>query len=191
MSLPGAAKSVVKMLESQYELRHGALGAPTFSLVGPTGLQDGLRDVVTVFPYRVEQDPTRRHHEYPPLTPRGPRRSALVVDLRVLLTAWLNDAEGELLVLGRCMEILDQSPILSGPLLDASYTWDPDTALRVTLDHQTPEESFRLWDALAPSYRLSVPYIIRTIRLSPAEIAENPPVGSSTRVYVPAIPEDP
>lgn len=191
MSLPGAAKSVVNLLRSQYETRFGALGAPTFSLIGPATLADGLHDQVTVFPYRVEQDTTRRHQDLPPATPRGARRSALVVDLRILVTAWMNDPEGELLVLGRCMEILDQQPVLSGPLLDPGYPWDPDTALRVTLDHQTPEESFRLWDALTPSYRLSVPYILRTIRLSPMEIAEAPPVGAATRVYVPALPEDP
>jgi hypothetical protein len=89
------------------------------------------------------------------------------------------------------MEILDQQPVLSGPLLDPGYPWDADATLRVTLDHQSPEESFRLWDALNPSYRLSVPYIIRTIRLSAAELAEAPPVGAVTRVYVPGVPEDP
>lgn len=189
MSLPGAAKSVVNLLRSRYHERFGTVGAPTFSLVGPSGLVDGLLDTVTVFPYRIEQDPTRRHHESPPATPRGPRRSALVVDLRVLLTAWFADPEGELLVLGRCMEILDRQPVLSGPLLDPGYPWDPDTTLRVTLDHQTPEESFRLWDALNPGYRLSVPYVVRTVRLSPAEIAEAPPVGVAARSYGPSAPE--
>lgn len=189
MSLPGAAKSVVTLLDAQYQARFGAAGAPTFKLVGPHALADTLHDQVTLFVYRVEQDRTRRHQELPPTAPRGPRRAALVLDVRVLLTAWMNDPEGELLVLGRCMEILDQHPVLSGSLLDPAYAWDPETSLRVTLDELSPEESLRLWDALNPSYRLSIPYAIRTVRLAPMDIAESPPVGVATRVHVPGVPE--
>jgi hypothetical protein len=185
MSLPGAARSVVDLLGAQYAARFPADPHPTFTLIGPSLLTDTLQDQVTVFVYRVEQDPTRRHHELPPVQQNGmlQRRFSLMVDVRFLLTAWWSDAEGELSVLARCMEILDEHPVLSGPLLAPAYRWDPETALRVSLDHLPMEDSLRLWDALSPSFRLSIPYVIRTVRLGPAVLGEGPPVGVAARVH--------
>lgn len=185
MSLPGAARSVVDLLTAQYAVRFPADPQPTFGLIGPSALDDTLNDRVTVFVYRVEQDATRRHHELPPVQHNGTlqRRFSLMVDVRFLLTAWMTDPEGELSVLARCMEILDEHPVLSGPLLAAAYRWDPEAALRVSLDHLPMEDSLRLWDALSPSFRLSIPYVIRTVRLGPAVVTEGPPVGVAARVH--------
>lgn len=191
MSLAGAASSMNILLRSEYERRFGALNAPTFEVTAPQKLADELINRVTVFVFRVEQDPTRRHDDRPPARAGQARRSSLVLDAHVLLTAWMKDPEGELLVLGRCMEILDQHPILSGPRLDPTYgPWDPDTQIRITMEHQSAEDSFRLWDALTPSYRLSIPYVLRTIRLMPTLVDEGVAVDASTRVFVPAVTED-
>ncbi len=100
-----------------------------------------------------------------------------------MLTAWINNPEGELQVLERAMSILDDHPVLSGSLLDPAYPWEPDTELRLSLDHLGMEDGLRLWDALSPSFRLSTPYILRTVRISPTEGDLVPPVDTATFVF--------
>ena len=183
MSLAGTARSVVELLRAEYLARHGSVGAPSFSVMAPQMLSDALTNQVTLLVYRVEQDPSRRYSDLPPSHPGGPRRTSLRLDLRFLLTAWMTDGEGELEVLERCMAILDDHPFLSGTILDPTYTWEPETRLSLTLDHLGMEDALRLWDALSPSFRLSVPYVVRTIRISPTDQPVRPPVDTSTTVY--------
>lgn len=189
MSLAGAAKSVIDLLRSSYQTRHLGLDGLTFEVISPASMTELTADRVTIFLYRLEQDSTRRHEELPPFGARGPRRRYLFVDLRFLLIVWVADPLRELQLIEECMEVLDANPVLSGPLLETTLgSWEPDTQLRVSLDHLPPEETLRLWDALTPSFRISVPYVIRTLRIAPVLQPDAPPVETSTRVYVPAVP---
>jgi hypothetical protein len=107
---------------------------------------------------------------------------ALLVDLKFLLIVWGKDARRELQVLGRCMEFLDETPVITGDDLDPAYAWLPGAAVKVGVDAITTSELVQLWDALTPSYRLSVAYHARTLRLRPRELeAAAPPVLSVTR----------
>src|SRR5438105_4036133 len=45
------------------------------------------------------------------------------IDLHFLLTAWADNAEDELRILGRAMECVEATPILTGPLLHPSGRW--------------------------------------------------------------------
>lgn len=195
MSLAGATKSVRNLLQTQYEATFTAGAAPTFLVSSPHQFSTEPSNSVTVLVYRVQQDATRRHVDLPPVREavaanpaRLRRRAALALEVYILLTAWVSDPEGELLVLSRCMDILDRHPILSGPLLDPGYPWPPETTIRVSMAHQSPEETFQLWETLLPTFRLSIPYVLRTVRLEPQEVDAAPPVGAATRVYVPSLP---
>jgi len=92
-------------------------------------------------------------------------RAHLPLDLRFLLTAWAGNAEHELQILGRAMQCLETTPILSGPLLTAYGGWLPNEALQIQVGEITTEEVMRTFDSLPTDYRLSVPYLARVLRL--------------------------
>jgi hypothetical protein len=79
------------------------------------------------------------------------------------------NAEGEQVMLARCMDILDRHALITGPLLDPAYPWEPEDSLRVAINHLSTEDMLRLWDSLEPPYQLSVPYVVRTARLAARE----------------------
>ncbi len=91
--------------------------------------------------------------------------SHLPVDLHFLLTPWADNAEFELLILGRAMQSLESTPILSGPLLHPSGEWAPNETIQVLLEDLSTEAVMRTFDSLPGDYRLSVPYLARIVRL--------------------------
>ena len=165
MPIATAARSLVDALERGWRLRHeGELDDVEFKLASPAGLVDTLDKKVTILPFRVDLD-ARRNVQRPPSAPGGGQRESLGLELRVLLTAWFTDPERELQVLGTCVEIMDDNTVLEGPLIHPVGGAPSDVRLLVTVDAMSSEDMLRLWDALAPSYRLSIPYLVRTIRL--------------------------
>jgi len=63
------------------------------------------------------------------------------------------------------MEYLDQSPVLTGPLLQASAVWAPGEAVQLVLGEMSTEEVMRTSDSPPSDYRLSVPYLARVVRI--------------------------
>lgn len=94
-------------------------------------------------------------------------RSHLPLDLHFLLTPWANNAEHEQRILGSAMRCLDERPILSGPLLDTTNAggFGIDEALQIVPGDLGPDGIMRIWDTLDVSYRLSVPYVVRIVRI--------------------------
>jgi hypothetical protein len=92
-------------------------------------------------------------------------RPHLPVDLHVLLTAWGNDADSELKVLGRAMQALETTPILAGPLLLSAGEFAPNETIQVVLEDVSTEAVMRVFDSLPTDYKLSVPYIARIARI--------------------------
>lgn len=185
MMIAGVGKTLIHILRDGYQALHGSLETLSFELFTTTSFEGTPANKVSLFLYRIEVDPTRRHKEIPPRTLAEPPRSALAVDLRYLLTVWVSDAEREHQILQDCIEILERSAIVSGPALDPAYSWEPDDALRVYLDAVSHEDMMRLWDLLEPKYRLSIPYVVRTVKLSPISLPAAPPVLARTNVYTP------
>lgn len=183
MSLPGTPESLVRLLQRKVGTPSPGqpLHAWAITTICASEMNENLNNKVTIFPYRVDVDTTRRYDELPPAAPGEPSRMALALDVRVLLTVWGQTASGELQALARCMEIIDENPVLTGDDLDPIYDWLPGTAIRVSLDSLSTENLLQLWDALSPSFRLSVPYRLRTVRLSPRPTTDTPPVDTIVR----------
>ncbi|HLT38490.1 MAG TPA: DUF4255 domain-containing protein [Enhygromyxa sp.] len=118
---------------------------------------------ITVFCYRVDVNRTMRapwsgvaHYD---------QRPRLPLDLHFLLTPWAENAEYELTILGRAMQCLEATPILTGPTLDPGGSWGPGDSIQVTLAELTTEEVMRTFDSLPVDFKLSVPYVARVVRV--------------------------
>jgi hypothetical protein len=106
-------------------------------------------------------------------------RSHLGLDLHYLLTPWAENAEDDHRVLGRAMQILETTPILSGPMLHSSGEWAAGESIQIVLEEVSTEAVMRIFDSLPTDYRLSVPYIARVMRLDGRVAAPEPPVITS------------
>ena len=136
------------------------------------------RPALSIFLYRVDFNKTMRaawsgvtYHDGVPRLP---------LDLHFLLTPWGDNAESEHAILGRAMQCLDSTPILSGPLLYQSGGWAPNEAIQLVLDEISTEAVMRTFDSLAADYRIRVPYIARVVRLDGRQV--EPPSSVTTLI---------
>ena len=139
---------------------------------------------LSIFVYRVDFNKTMRAAWSGVGSHDG--RGHLAVDLHLLLTAWADNAEFELRILGRAMQAIETTPILNGPLLDPSADWAPNESVQLVLEDISTEAVMRTFDSLPTDYRLSVPYIARIVRIdSRVKRSE----GIVTTLIVGAVPE--
>jgi hypothetical protein len=188
VSIAGATDSIVQLLRTRLT-EGGGLDGYTVQAMASRDVRPTLQNRVGVMLYRVGLDPTRRHVDLPRLSPTAPARSALGLELHYLLIVWgLNSAEGEQVMLGRCMQILDRFAVISGPLLSPSYAWEPGLALQCSPEPLENEDFLRLWDGFEGPPLLSMPYLVRTVRLAPVERVDAPMVETRTLVGIPGMP---
>ena len=188
MFIAGTSATLRRLIEDQL-VASGGLDGYDVQLFSTRNFTGTITNKVALFLYRVEVDESRRNIDLPRLAPNAPRRQALGLELHYLLTVWgQRNAEGEQVMLARCMDILDRHALVSGPLLDPTYPWEPEDSLRVAINHLSTEDMLRLWDSLEPPYQLSVPYVVRTARLAARERPDPAIADSRTLVFTPQVP---
>ncbi|HKP86435.1 MAG TPA: DUF4255 domain-containing protein [Blastocatellia bacterium] len=139
---------------------------------------------LSIFLYRVDFNKTMRAAWSATSGQDG--RSHLGLDLHYLITPWGDNAEDEHRILGRAMQCLETTPILSGPLLHFSGEWDAGESIQMVLEDISTEAVMRVFDSLPIDYRLSVPYIMRVIRLDGRVAAPEGPVITAITGAVPS-----
>jgi hypothetical protein len=63
------------------------------------------------------------------------------------------------------MQCLENTPILSGPLLAPAGAWTASEAVQVVLEDVPPDSMFRIFDSLQADFKLSVAYLARVVRI--------------------------
>lgn len=189
MSIAGASATLAALLTAELSA-DGGLSGFSVGIMGPRDVRADLANRIGLILYRVEVDPVRRRHELPRATPFAPRRDALGLELRYLLTVWGQaSAEGEQVMLSRCMDAFDRNPVIAGPALAPGYPWEPGDALKISPDSLPTDELLRLWDTIDAPYQLTIPYLVRTVRLPAQQRPEAPMVDVRTLVAVPEVPQ--
>jgi hypothetical protein len=142
----------------------------------PTNLGLFPKPFLSIFAYRVDFNKTTRAGWSGVGHLDG--RAHLPLDLHFLLTPWANDADSELRIVGRAMQALDATPILSGPLLLPLGGFGPGESVQLVLEDVSTEAVMRTFDSLPTDYKLSVPYIARVVLLDARAATPSPPVLS-------------
>jgi len=96
--------------------------------------------------------------------PRARPGVPLSVDLHYLMTAWAANALAEHTILAWAMLQFHQRPVLDAASL-SNADWQPGEVVHVIPEELSTEDLMRVWDALAPEYRLSVSYTARVVRI--------------------------
>jgi Pvc16 N-terminal domain len=170
-SIAATGRSVERLLNHSFQVEEPVPGRSTRAvLVRTADLETGtanaviVEPAVSIFVYRVDYNRTMRAAWSAVGSQEG--RAYLPLDIYFLLTPWAENADFELRILGRAMTCLEESPILSGPLLDPLATWSPGEAVQVTLADLSTEDLMRTFDSLPIDYKLSVLYVARVITLA-------------------------
>ena len=193
-AIAAAAKSLERVLTRRFEVdrpvRHPekktravVVSTDDFNVAGNASVIKP--PVLSIFLVRVEVNAVMRA----PWAAVGSddHRSHLPLDLHFLLTPWASNAEHEQRILGSAMRCLDEEPMLSGPLLDSTHGagFAIDEALQIVPGDLGPDGIMRIWDTLDVSYRLSVPYLVRIVRIDSHKAPAAPP---ALTVYAGATP---
>jgi hypothetical protein len=175
-SIPGASDTLVSLLRQRLEVLLGpARDGYAVELFRSAQYTGPPTNTVSLLLYRVDVDEARRYGDSPAAAPTLPGSRWLGLELSYLLTVWgQNSASGEQRMLQHCMEILQDFAIVQGSWLSPSYSWEPEDALRISLAPMNHEDMMRLWDGFDLPYQLSVPYLVRTVRLAPRQRGEVP-----------------
>lgn len=131
-----------------------AVGGSTSLIQPPT---------LSIYLYRVDFNKTTRAGWSGVASQDGVPR--LPLDLHFLITPWAANAEFELRMLGRAMQCLEQHPSLGGALLAGDADWGPGDSVQVVMEEVSTEAVMRTFDSLPHDYKLSVPYVVRVVRL--------------------------
>jgi hypothetical protein len=151
------------------------------SLQSPADLQDDDSVHLSVYLYRILEDPHTKNRSPVPGNGANLRKAPLTLDLYYMLTPLLGLPRDQQLVLGKTMQILYDRTSLSGPDLQGSLAGgDP---IRVILNPVTLEETTRVWQALELSYRLSVCYIARVVIVDSTVERLVQPVLQTTAIF--------
>lgn len=129
---------------------------------------------VTLYLYRITVDEHLRTApmNYKPMDSAIP----LSVDLHYLLSVWADSALVEHTIVAWVMSELNQHCVLDKATLSADGGWFDGDQIQIVPVELSNEDLMRIWDALAPNYRLSVSYKARVVRIDPEPIPTGKPV---------------
>lgn len=107
----------------------------------------------------------------------------LSVDLHFMLSFWADSAAAEQTICAWAMRQLHHHPIMDVSSLTVDGGWETDDLVHIIPAELSNEDLMRIWDAIAPDYRLSVSYIARVVRIDPEVSDTGQPVVATSNQY--------
>lgn len=192
-SIHSVGNSIIQFLHNAYEAYPVPDSEPgtsmqdeypcTFRVVssGELGPNADFGTSLTLYLYRILLN---EHTRSQPLA-RGSNDAALPlsVDLHFLISIWADSSAAEQTICAWAMHQLHQHPIMDVSSLTVEGGWRNDDVVQIIPAELSNEDMMRIWDALAPDYRLSLSYIARVIRIDPATDETGLPVVATRFQY--------
>jgi len=164
-SIAAVSSSLVRYLDLCFRQQEPVNGKVTsVRLVRTEDLNREISPLITlpslsVFLYRVDFNKVMRAAWS--AVSRYDGKPHLPLDLHFLLIAWGENADHEFRILGRALDCMEETPILSGPLLDPIAPWETNESVQLCLEDLSTEDVMRTYDSLPVDYKLSIPYVAR------------------------------
>ncbi len=168
-AIHSVGNSIVTYLRNSYPQQINGVDLPAcaFELVSGGQLAGELEETtrITLYLYRISVNEHARQTRRPGAGSDTP--APLCLDLHYLLTAWAANPLDEQVPMAWAMRQLHRVPVLDQALLSPEGGWGADETVQILPTELSNEDIMRIWDALEPSYRLSVSYVARIVRLDP------------------------
>ncbi len=142
---------------------------------------NGVSVGVSLFLYRIVVNGSIRTPPGRRLSNGERQRTQLPLDLHYLATVWAESATMQHRIAGWMMRTLETTPVLPNGVLHGARpdVFQPDETLEIVVNDLTNEDLFRIWDILGEPYHLSIPYLVRNVRIEADETV--PSEGSVER----------
>lgn len=132
---------------------------PPFKLIKNT---DPDEDVVSIFLYRVVENGDVKNRQLQPINPNTFRYPPLCLNLFYLITPLTNSTENDHKLLGKTMQVMNDSGSLKGSALKGVLT-NTAEELRLILNPISVEDNSKLWTAFMRPLRLSLSYEVKVV----------------------------
>jgi hypothetical protein len=147
-----------------------------FRLISSGELEEnkGMGTAVTLYLYRIDIDKYGRNtpsNKHPTGNPK-----TLSLCLYYIFIIWADSPLVENTIATWIMWQLHQHPVMDRSILSSSGGWLPDEQILIVPIEMSNEDLLRMWEAMSPSYRLSLPYTARIIRIAPEKTDDPLPV---------------
>lgn len=135
-------------------------------------------NAIGLYLHRIAVDPFGRNRYLQPPQPNQPPRPELPVNLHLLIIGWCATSGAEATLVAWAMQELGSSLELDISHLGMTDAhWGERDRLQIIPEEMSTEDLMRVWDSLPGDYRLSSPYIAKTLRLEPSrDTTAGPPV---------------
>ena len=188
-------ESLMSHLTSSYDFftssgPQGEWPSFNFQLLSSHSFEDtnNLKNLVSCFLYRVTINEHLRNKNQ--INGSSYKHAPLALDLHYLITVWAEETQLEHNLLAWTMRQLHLNPIFDNSFLDSEAQWKSGEVIHILPEELSNEDMMRIWDTLKPSYRLSVSYVARVVRIEPDQTLDELPRVVATRYSWKDSPED-
>ncbi len=171
-AIPGVLSAVKRLLENRVSQDSDiAVFNPDIIILGNRELSDKpTKNQIGIYLHRVSVDPIGRNRYISSNDPSKLAQPELPVNLHVLLIAWTHLGANEGLLIGWAMQHIGSALTLDISHMSMSdESWLAQEQVQMIPEEMSTENLLRIWDALPQDYLLSVPYLIKTLRVLPIE----------------------
>ncbi len=136
------------------------------TLASPDKLQTGSDEKLSLYLYRIIENPFLKNREMQSNDPLKINDAPLTLDLFYLVTPGSGDIEKDQLLLGKVMQVFHDNIVIAGSVLEGDALRGAVEKLRLQLYPLPFEESVNLWQSFsAKSFQLSVCYQVTPITI--------------------------
>lgn len=197
--IENTSATLVRILQNHVDrvLANLHVSVQTASAESFEGLASVGKPTITVFLYRVIENPELRNAPRTRLADGTERRQPMVLELCYLVTPWgsrpntnLSTDETASLeehrMLGAVFQAfydhaeIGKANLYEDPDPSAPRVWNATDTIQLVLESLSIDEMYRIWDASDQGYRLSAAYRARVLALESEVVIGGPPVLDST-----------
>ncbi len=173
--------SIVQLLRNAYPLEEAFPCQFRVLSSGEINKENDIDATLSLYLYRVTVNEHLRAR--PALGRSADEPVPLSLDLHFLLTLWSGSAAAEQTICAWVMQQLHHHPIMDVSSLSPEGGWGSEDVIQIIPAELSNEDLMRIWDALAPDYRLSLSYIARVVRIEPPAAQPGVPVVATRYQY--------
>lgn len=143
------------------------------------------KNTIGIYLHRISVDPFARNRYVASPIPNKPAQPEMPINLHIFLLAWTNNGESESLLATWALQQIG-SGLQMGYSHLKSYDsdWGLDETVQIVPEEMSTEDLQRIWDSLPGNYILSVPYIVKTLRILPdPQVEADKPVSTVVTPY--------
>jgi Pvc16 N-terminal domain len=176
-AIHSVGSSLAIFLKNTYPENLSAQHSCSFKLISSSQLaqmEDEENTTLSFFLHRVTLNEHLRHELR--LNDSCYAAPPLALDLHFLMTVWAQAPLTEQLILAWAMRQLHLHQVLDLSALSPEAGWGSAEQVQLIPADLSTEEIMRIWDALKPTYRLSVAYVARVVQIAADEVEQFRPV---------------